>query len=33
MLIVLKSRTDFNQTIAKGGFSKRAFARKCGLTE
>lgn len=33
MLIVLKNRDEFNQTITKVGFSKRAFARECGLTE
>lgn len=26
-------RDEFNQMIAKSGFSKRAFARKCGLSE
>lgn len=32
-MIILKFRDEFNQMIAKNGFSKRAFARKCGLSE
>lgn len=32
-MITLKFRDEFNQIIAKNGFSKRAFARKCGLSE
>lgn len=32
-LIVLKSRTELNEIIAKRGFSKRAFARKSGMSE
>lgn len=32
-MIVLKFRNEFNQMIAKNGFSKRAFARKCGISE
>ena len=32
-MIVLKSHVEFNQMIAKSGFSKRGFARKSGLSE
>ncbi|MFF2752767.1 helix-turn-helix transcriptional regulator [Psychrobacillus sp. NPDC058041] len=32
-MITLKFRDEFNRIIAKDGFSKRAFARKCGLSE
>lgn len=32
-LIVLKSRSEFNEIIAKRGFSKRAFARESGMSE
>lgn len=33
IMIRLKFQNEFNQMIAKSGFSKRAFARKCGLSE
>lgn len=32
-MIELKFRDEFNRMITKSGFSKRAFARKCGLSE
>lgn len=32
-LITLKSREEFNLMVTKSGFTKRAFARKCGLSE
>lgn len=32
-MIVLKNGKIFNQTISKKGFTKRAFARHCGLSE
>jgi DNA-binding XRE family transcriptional regulator len=33
MLIILKSKTTFNQKITKLGYSKRNFARTNGLSE
>lgn len=32
-MIKLKCRDEFNSIIAKGGFTKRGLARKCGLSE
>ncbi|KMN42329.1 helix-turn-helix transcriptional regulator [Bacillus sp. LK2] len=32
-MIILKSRSEFNEIIAKRGFSKRAFARESGMSE
>ncbi|WP_449354410.1 helix-turn-helix transcriptional regulator [Virgibacillus natechei] len=32
-MITLKSRHEFNESIAKNGYSKRAFARKSGVSE
>ncbi|AXF57409.1 helix-turn-helix transcriptional regulator [Salicibibacter kimchii] len=32
-MITLKSQDKFNQKILKKGFSKRAFAKKCGVSE
>lgn len=32
-MITLKSREEFNQHIVKSGYSKRAFARKSGVSE
>ncbi|WP_374966261.1 helix-turn-helix transcriptional regulator [Lysinibacillus sp. RS5] len=33
MVIILKSKTDFDQKIIKLGFSKRGFARSIGVSE
>lgn len=30
-MIILKSKTDFNEKLIKEGFSKRAFAQKSGI--
>ncbi|UJF27447.1 helix-turn-helix transcriptional regulator [Planococcus sp. 107-1] len=32
-MIVLKSLQIFNQSVSKKGFTKRSFARHCGLSE
>lgn len=32
-MITLKSQDNFNQMVAKKGYSKRSFARKSGLSE
>lgn len=32
-MIVLKNQKHFNRTVSKNGFTKRAFARHCGLSE
>lgn len=32
-MIVLKNILLFNQTVSKKGFTKRSFARHCGLSE
>ncbi|MBT2569851.1 helix-turn-helix transcriptional regulator [Planococcus sp. ISL-110] len=32
-MIVLKNPRQFNRTVSEKGFSKRAFARHCGISE